>query len=167
MFRPLFHLRVVVALGSFFWLFTDGGARSIAKQADVLNLYCTDVAESVWFASKPGNHVWVVPAAATHSITIDLGTSKVFLNPTPNNPEPPNNPALGDVVLTKLDPLWIVASNATSFTKPHADDVRRFTFTIDRRTGLYRESGEILKADNTVTGGDDIIRLCGVTAPKF
>jgi hypothetical protein len=108
------------------------------------------------------------PSDSLYYIRIDLVSKKVHLNALPDASEAPNNPAFGDVVLTKESKTLLEVSNAGTFAKPHAGAVRRFSITIDRVTGILREVGETLKADNTVTGGDESIRACGIEdEPRF
>lgn len=146
------------------WLFTTGAVR--AKTPDVLSLTCTDVAESSWSSNQSGNHLLTTPFDQQHFILIDLSKRKVFLDKFPPA-ETPNNPALGDVVLTGIGPTQIVVSNAASFLKPHADGVMRFTFTIDRLTGLFKETDETLDANNKVGITSQVIRLCGTDQARF
>jgi hypothetical protein len=142
---------------------------SISQAQDKLTLYCTDISQSTWVASASGNHMLIVPSDQSYFIHMNFKTKKAFIGSPgdPNNPEAPNNPALGDVLVTQNDSAQIQVSNASSFAKPHADAVGRFTITINRRTGVLVERTETLMADNTVTGGTATVRICGTSGSKF
>lgn len=141
----------------------------IAQSQDKLTLYCTDISQSSWVASETGNHTLIVPSDQPYFIHMNFNTKKAFIASPgdPKNPEAPNNPALGDVVVSKKELTQIKVSNALSLEKAHADAVTRLTITIDRRTGILVERAETLLSDNSVTGGMETVRICGTSQPKF
>jgi len=166
MLSSLSRARVAVFAASSLLLFTAGASRAMA--AKTLILSCTEVAGSSWSPNQGGAHMLTAPFTTPHSVVIDLDTKKVFLDTLDTgNLEAPNNPALGDVVLTVMNPLFITVTNAPSLDKPHADAVTRFTFTINRRTGVLTEVDEVLLRDNTVNSATESIRVCGTDKPKF
>jgi hypothetical protein len=141
----------------------------IAQSQDKLTLYCTDISQSTWVASEIGNHTLIVPSDQPYFIHMNFNTKKAFIASPgdPKKPEAPNNPALGDVVVSKKELTQIKVSNALSLEKTHADAVTRLTITIDRRTGILVERAETLLSDNSVTGGTETVRICGTSQPKF